>query len=385
VAFAVYLARALERAPRCTAPGSARVTRERVLEGDRLSLEVQLPACSGVERVELRCPAAAGVRPHGVPTAVAAPTGRVAIELSAERWGAARLPGVGVRAIGIGGLRAVEATIEVAQVLRVYPRPERLAAIVEPALTGSFTGAQVARVAGDGAELAGVRPFALGDRVRRINWRATARLGLPHVTERVDDRNADVVLFLDTFADLRSRAGGTLDSAVRGAAVIAHAHLERGDRVGVVGFGGTLHWLAPGLGARQRYRIIEALIESEIVFSYAFKDVAVLPHGALPPRALVIALTPLVDERAITALLDLRARGFDLAVIDISPEPHAAPPRSEVAALALRLWRLQRAALRSRFEDAGVAVSTWLPDRGLETSLEEVTRFRRYATRAGSA
>jgi uncharacterized protein (DUF58 family) len=385
VAFAVYLTRALDRAPRFDAPGSARLTRERVLEGDRLALEVRLPASAGVERVELRCAPAAGVRPRGVPIAVAATTDEVAIELSAERWGAARLRGVGVRAIGVAGLRTVETTIEVAQVVRVYPTPEQLAAIVEPALTGSFTGAQSARVAGDGAELVGVRPFVPGDRVRRMNWRATARLGLPHVTERLDDRNADIVLFLDTFADVRSRAGGTLDSAVRAAAAFAHAHLERGDRVGVVGFGGTLHWLAPGLGDRQRYRIVEALIESEIVFSYAWKDVGVLPQGALPPRALVIALTPLVDERAITALLDLRARGFDIAVIDISPERHTASPQSEIAELALRLWRLQRAALRSRFEDAGVAVSAWRPERGLRTNVEEVTQFRRYATRAGSA
>ena len=380
-AFALFVARGLGRPPVLDGPGAPRVTRERVLEGETLALEVELPARAGVERLELRCAASAALGPRGLPIAVGGTAGRVAIEVRAERWGAARLGTLAVRGTEASGLRAIQATVGGEHVVRVYPRPEQLEAIVEPVLTASFTGAQISRAAGDGSEPAGVRPFAPGDRVRRINWRATARRGTPHVTERLADRNTDVVLFLDTFADVRSTSGGTLDASVRAAAAVALAHLERGDRVGVVGFGGMLQWLAPGLGARQRYRIVEALIESEIVFSYAWKDVSVLPPGTLPPRALVVALTPLIDERTIGALLDLRARGFDLAVIDVSPEPYHAPPQGEVAELARRLWRLQRAALRSRFEDAGVAVSTWLPDEGLEPSLEEVTQFRRYATR----
>ena len=69
----------------------------------------------------------------------------------------------------------------------------------------------------------------------------------------------------------------------------------------------------------------------------------------------MIGLTPLVDDRAIAALLDLRMRGLQVVVIDVSPEPYTPPPREELAELALRLWRLQRVALRSRFEEAGVA------------------------------
>ena len=44
-----------------------------------------------------------------------------------------------------------------------------------------------------------------------------------------------------------------------------------------------------------------------------------------------------------TALLDLRARGFDVAVVDVSPLPFASPG-SDPDALAHRLWRLQREA-----------------------------------------
>ena len=64
-----------------------------------------------------------------------------------------------------------------------------------------------------------------------------------------------------------------------------------------------------------------------------------IPARTLPPKALVIGLTPLLDERAVGALLDLRARGFDLAIVDVSPVPFAAAGADEAERLAHRLWR----------------------------------------------
>src|SRR3990170_2255750 len=139
------------------------------------------------------------------------------------------------------------------------------------------------------------------------------------VNERAPERNADVILFLDTFADARSGGRSTLDLAVRATASLASRYLERRDRVGLVYFGGVLRWLTPGMGAVQRYRIVDALLESEIVFNYAWKDVSVIPARVLPPQALVVALTPLLDDRAVEALVDLRARTYDLTVIQVSP------------------------------------------------------------------
>ena len=79
------------------------------------------------------------------------------------------------------------------------------------------------------------------------------------------------MLLLDTFEEARAGASGTLDAAVRAAASLARAHLARRDRVGLVDFGGTLHWLEPAFGTTQLYRIIDALIASEIAFSYAWR------------------------------------------------------------------------------------------------------------------
>ena len=145
---------------------------------------------------------------------------------------------------------------------------------------------------------------------------------------------------------------------MRAAATLAGRYLERRDRVGLVTFGGILRWLEPGGGLVQRYRLIDALLETGVEFSYAWKDVNIIPARTLPPKALVIAITPLLDERSIAALLDLRARGHDLAVVEVSPEDLVAPGEG-IDALAYRLWLLRRAELRARFERAGVAVARW--------------------------
>jgi uncharacterized protein (DUF58 family) len=261
--------------------------------------------------------------------------------------------------------------------LRAFPREQRLRELVAPLRTQPFLGAHVARARGDGIEFADIRPFAPGDRVRQVNWRATARRGALHVTERHPEQSSDVVLLLDTFSEARTGPGGTLDAAVRATAALAQAHLARRDRVALVDFGGTLHWLEPAFGTRQLYRIVDALIASEISFSYAWRAVDSIPRRVLPPGALIIAVTPLLDERSVALIIDLRTRGSDLAVLEVSPLTHTPPGPSPGDAVAHQLWRLQRDALRTRLAQLGIAVGVWDDDDGLGPALEGVNAFRR--------
>ena len=188
-----------------------------------------------------------------------------------------------------------------------------------------------------------------------------------------------MLLFLDSFAEARVGARSTLDDAVRATATLAFRYLERRDRVGLVTFGGILRWLLPGMGHAQRYRLVDALLETGVELNYAWKDANVIPARVLPPHALVIAITPLLDRRSVTALLDLRGRGYDLAVLEVSPEPYVEPGESELDQLAHRLWLLRRAALRARYERLGVAVAQWDDDRPLAAALEGVGAYRRHA------
>jgi uncharacterized protein (DUF58 family) len=285
---------------------------------------------------------------------------------------------VDVRARGAFRFVAWQAAVERPHVLRAYPRPAALKILLGALETQAFAGSEVARAKGEGIEYADIRDFVPGDRVRSINWRASARRQGLVVNERHPERNTDVVLFVDSFADVRRGSQSALEEAVRAAAALSARYLERRDRVGLVGFGGVLRWLQPGMGTTQRYRLIETMIETGVEPTYAWRDVNLLPARILPPKALVVGLTPLVDRRFVAALEDLRGRRFDVAVVEVDPLPLVDPGRSESERLAYRLWRLEREVMRARLVALGVGVGTW-GDDDLDTVLEEVRTYRRYA------
>jgi uncharacterized protein (DUF58 family) len=101
----------------------------------------------------------------------------------------------------------------------------------------------------------------------------------------------------------------------------------------------------------------------------------------LPARALVFAITPLLDERGARALLDLCARGHDLAVVEIDAVALLGARRDA----ATRLWALRRAAMRGRLAELGATTVAWDGERPLESVIEEVTASRRASRLAARA
>jgi uncharacterized protein (DUF58 family) len=355
----------------------------RAVEGDTITLHAHLRATGaapGPVAVELRTPA-------GLPAAAPVQVVRLREgepadldhELACPRWGGFLAGGMTLRATGPLGLVRYEQAVAPTVRVRVYPHPESVRALPRPSATHVSAGNYVTRARGEGLEFADLRPHVPGDRLRQVNWRVSARRGRLHVNEYHPERNADVVLFLDAFTDTSDAGGGTIDMTVRAAAALAGAYLATRDRVGVVGFGGVLRWVLPSTGNAQTYRILDSLIDTQVVASYAWRDVAVIPARTLPPHALVLAITPLADARMLEALADLRARGIDLAVIDVSPMPFVEPPRGELGDLAYRLWRLQREQMGSRYRAMGVPVVEWTHGRPVDEVLAGLREVRRYA------
>ena len=370
----------LAQTPRVDA--SVKLDRERQLEGELVKAELELRSERPVGRLELLLDLPRGLVAE-TPNPQLLHLGwheRPELEYSirCERWGVHQVGDLFLRAHEPLGLLVYEQTLERHGPLKVYPHGEVLRKLLRPLETQAFAGNQVPRIRGEGIEFADLRPFVPGDRVRRVNWRATARRGEPWVNESHPERNSDVVIFLDTFAEATGGEESTLDEAVEAAGALASHYLREKDRVGLVAFGGILNWLTVSSGIVQLYRVLDSLLEAEIFLSYAWKDIDVVPVRTLPPQALVLALTPLLDERSVRALLDLRARGFDLAVVEISPVPFA-PSGGGLDALARRLWLLRREALRSRYLRLGVPVVEWRADAPLQAALEEVRTFRRHA------
>jgi uncharacterized protein (DUF58 family) len=361
--------------------------RERALEGELLDVCIRFGPGDGAERVDvlLELPPGLEVEEGTNPGTLRLVEGEerlLPLRLRCTRWGAFRVGLIHLRTDDHFGLFRHEAVVDRRQPVKVYPTEEAVRTLLRPGETQVFSGNHVARQKGAGIEFADIRQFVAGDRVRHVNWRATARRGELWVNEQHAERNADVVIFLDVFAEARHGGRSTLDPALRAAASLAARYLRQRDQIGFVSFGGMLNWLLPATGQRQLYRIVDAMLDTQIILSYAWRDLVVVPRRTLPPQALVLALTPLLDDRAASALLDLRARGFDLVVIEISPLAYVVPKPGEVEDIAYRLWRLRRDAVRGRFERAGVPVAVWTDDSSLAVAMEEVGAFRRQARTA---
>ena len=305
-------------------------------------------------------------------------------ELRPQRWGTYRCGPIRVRAQDRFGLMTYSVGLGQPLRLRVFPAFERLRELVAPARTQLYAGNRIARRHGEGIEFASIRDFTAGDRVRRVNWRATARSGIPLVNDFHLERNADVILFVDSFVDLGVDQDSVLTLAVRAAAALAEGYLGERDRVGVVGFGGLLRWLLPGMGPRHFYRVVEALLDTQVVTSYAWRAIDVIPRRVLPPAATIVALTPFLDPRSLGALADLHHRGFELVVIEISPERFLLRGGKSLDPLALRLWQLVRAARRRTLQRAGVIVVEWPEGTSLEAVLGQVREYRRFARRSAA-
>jgi uncharacterized protein (DUF58 family) len=386
-ALATGLGLLLSRRPRIGA--EVELGAERALEGDEVELRITLVAEVGAERAEVllqlprRLVLLEGVNPVQLRLADGERR-ELAYRLSCAGWGAFRVGRVYLRTHDWFGLFRRESVFDRRLPLKVYPSEESVRNLLRPLETQVFAGNHVARQKGEGIEFADLRQFLPGDRIRHINWRASARRGELWINEHHAERNADVVILLDSFAEARRGDASTLDPALRAAGTLAARYLRQKDRVGFVTFGGVLNWLLPTTGAVQLYRIVDSMLDTQIVLSYAWRDILTVPRGTLPPQALVLALTPLLDDRSEAALLDLRGRGFDLVVIEISPFPFLPEPQGEVAELAHRLLRLRREAVRGRFERAGIPVAVWGDETSLAAALEEVSAYRRRA-RAASA
>jgi uncharacterized protein (DUF58 family) len=382
--FALSAALGLVLSRRPLVRADVELSAERALEGDELEVRVGLAAEVGAERIEVLLELPRELVPvDGVnPLMVRLADGErreLVVRIRCARWGAFRVGRVYLRSQDGFGLFRHECALDQRSPLKVYPSAESVRNLLRPLETQVFAGNHVARQKGEGIEFADLRPFVPGDRIRHVNWRASARRGELWINEHHAERNADVVILLDSFAEARRGDRSTLDPALRAAGSLAARYLRQKDRVGFVTFGGILNWLLPSTGAVQLYRIVDAMLDTQIVLSYAWRDVGTVPRRTLPPQALVLALTPLLDERSEAALLDLRGRGFDLVVIEISPMSMLPPPRGELGVLADRLWRLRREAVRGRFERAGIPVAVWGDETSLAAALEEVSSYRRRA------
>jgi uncharacterized protein (DUF58 family) len=339
-----------------------RVTPWRVFEGDSITVHLTVKAETAVPPTELWhplppeaiCP---GERNRVLLTLRSGEERTLEHEVIIPRRGKYTLGRLYSRVHPGTGLRPLLAEYRYEQVCYVYPQVTPLPQHIPPVRTHVSFGNYVSRTAGEGLEFAGIRPYSSGDRVRRVHWRASLARQQLYVTDYYCERNADVVILLDTLVSLGSPRINTLNVAVRAAASMAAHYLYHKDRVGLIQYGGVCTWLPPATGQIQMYRILDTLLETHTHFSYLTGDITRIPPRVLPPGALIFVITTMLDPRIDVALRDLLARAFQFVLLIISPAQVVQQPRhrhhSEGAA---RLWRLEMELRLHEFRRLGVPV-----------------------------
>ena len=337
-------------------------------EHARVTVWAAAEAGSDSDALDLRVSVVPGMR---IESADTDSRGRQAVVVAADRWG--RYPIQGRITVGArGGLLQGMGVVDAADVF-VFPiSPPQSTAIPRTDLLDRL-GTHLTRYIGPGVEYADVRRYVPGDHLRTVNWPVSARRGSLHVTERLTDRAADVVVLVDKYPQPAGPATEATDRTVRGAVQVVQSALRSGDRAGVVALGDRRpRWLGADIGRRQFYRVLDAVLAVDGGFETTPGTLA--PRAAVPPGAIVVAFSTLLDTEFALALIDLRKRGHTVVAVDVL---EGAPFENEVDRLVARMWSLQRSFMYRDMGTIGVDVVAWREVDTLEQALQLVPDHRR--------
>lgn len=304
--------------------------------------------------------------------------GQQTVATSAERWGRYPVRGT-VEVVAHGGLLVGAGTVDAAEVT-VFPVTPPQPTALPPTELLDRLGTHLTRHIGRGVEYADIRTYVPGDQLRTVNWPVSARRGRLHVTQRLTDRSADVVVLVDGYPQPAGPATEATERIVRGAAQVVQTALRNGDRAGIVALGGHKpRWLGADIGQRQFYRVLDAVLDAGDEFESTTGTLA--PRAAIPSGAIVVGFSTLLDTEFALALIDLRRRGHVVVAVDVL---QGAPFRATQDPLVDRMWTLQRSAMYRDMGTVGVDVVAWQADRTLDQSMRAVPDRRRALTRRRS-
>jgi uncharacterized protein (DUF58 family) len=254
--------------------------------------------------------------------------------------------------------------------VRVFPNFAPLAkfALFSADQASRLVGAHLKRRRGEGTDFHQMREYRVGDPLRQIDWKATARTRRLVSREYQDERNQQVVLMLDTGRRLMARDGAMshFDHVLDAALVVAWTALRQGDGVGLLAHGGDGAWVPPQRGAAAIDRLLRAgyALQPRPVatdFLAAATDLSLRQRR----RSLVMLVTNLRDEdmedvvacvallrrRHLVCIASLREAALDDA---LAAEPGDLPAALRTAATAQYL--AGRTAAHDALRSHGVTV-----------------------------
>ncbi len=194
-----------------------------------------------------------------------------------------------------------ERSVEVDEQIRISVYPQLTESRRDDALLAARYqgGTTVTRKRGEGTEFHELREFVPGDPIRSVDWRSTAKRGMPIVRQFQDEQDQQVVMLLDAGYRLHQRDDTLLhfDYALEATLRLARASIAHGDSVGLLGLGPTELWIPPRKGRDALARILEGTMGFESSSVPSSPAVAVRSClSRLRRRTLIVLLSNLREE-----------------------------------------------------------------------------------------
>ncbi|WP_396046252.1 DUF58 domain-containing protein [Cellulomonas sp. P22] len=290
------------------------------------------------------------------------------------RTGPQEVATVEVQGVGPGAASVSWPTEPVDRTALVLPLPVPLRDLPLPPRLHGLTGPHESRRPGEGGGLRDVHPFAPGDRLRRIDWRVTARrapdLRELYVRREHAQAEANVLLVVDSRDDVgpdpwtwrgaegpRPQDPTSLDLARQAAASLAQGYLALGDRVGLDDLGVRRRPLPPGGGRRQLDRIRHALALTRPAGDPRSR----LRPPQIPSGALVVLFSTFLDDEASHVATQWRRAGHRVLAVDVLPSLRVRHLDLKER-LALRFVMIAREDRLAALADHDVELVVWRDD-----------------------
>ncbi|HEX2832348.1 MAG TPA: DUF58 domain-containing protein [Thermoanaerobaculia bacterium] len=194
-----------------------------------------------------------------------------------------------------------------------------------------FAGDYHSAFHGRGIEFSQVREYMPGDDVRTIDWNVTARSGVPHVKEFIEERDLTVIIAVDISG---SMAFGSVDwrkcdLAAELAAIFAFSAVENSDRAGLLLFSDSVHaYIPPRRGRTHAQVIVTHAVEAALRGAGGRADidhaVRFLERTA-GKRAVILVLSDFLDSAFEKPLQRLHQRHDVIAIPIVDPREERMP------------------------------------------------------------
>ncbi len=216
----------------------------------------------------------------------------------------------------------------------IYPRLEPIPEWRLPAASLEGSHASPERTLQTTPLATSVRPYAPGDSMNRISWKATARHGEIQVKEFDLEQTADAWIVLDLQRGIGGGRGdeSTTEAAVRVAAAVADKAIAENRAVGISVNGARTAVIPADRGGRQHQKIMQLLAAVEADGSAPLVETLIGTVGRLRRGMTAVVVTPSLDPSWVRPLASLRVRGVACVVVAVDSEAFDRAMHAEDAA-----------------------------------------------------